>query len=200
MSESQNSDLGPAAAPGGLLRDPVAELNLEILEVHVGSLPALQCQWRRLSGAARLRLASCPFLLVEAGFAQPEVWARLPNLGVHEAMPLRALLARRSALPAPLLHRVLLLAWHMARANRSKARIALGMSGTCAGVIACCRLTDLEALAERRPGWIRPRWDQQAELWGAWLAAAANDSPLELERLQLWGLQMLAAEVRRQRS
>jgi hypothetical protein len=200
MSESQYVDVGPAGAPDGFLRDPIAELNLEILETHIGTVPTLQCKWRLLSGASRLRLASCPFLLVEAGFTQPDVWARLPNLGVHEATPLRTLLARRSALSTPLLHRVLLLAWHMARANRSKARIALGMSGPCAGVIAGCRLADLEALAERRPGWIRPRWDQHAELWEAWLAAAANESPLDLERLQLWGLQMLAAEVRRQRA
>jgi hypothetical protein len=171
---------------------------MEILESHCGSLPGLRCEWHALSGAARLRLAGCPFLLVEAGFTRPDLWTRLPDLGVHEAVPLRTLLARRSALSAPLLRRVLLLAWHMARANRSKARIALGMSGTCAGVIAGCRLADLEVLAERRPGWIRPRWDQHAKVWRAWLAAAAKESPLDLERLQLWGLQMLAAEVRRQ--
>lgn len=198
MSEAQNSELGPAGAPEGALHEPLAELNMEILEFHIATAPALQAKWHALSGAARLRLACCPFLLVDAGFAQPERWARLSNFGVHETVPLRTLLASRSVLSTPLLRRVLLLAWHMARANRTSARIALGMSGTCAGVVADCRLADLEALAERRPGWIRPRWNQHSDVWRAWLSAAAKESPRRLEGLQLWGLQMLAADVRRQ--
>ena len=198
MTESQYFEVGPAGAPDGALRDPIAELNMEILESHIATVPGLQDKWQALSRVARLRLAGCPFLLVDAGFAQPELWARLPIFGVHEAVPLRTLLASRSALSTPLLRRVLLLAWHMARANRTSARIALGMSGSCAGVVAGCRLADLEALAERRPAWIRPRWDQHPEVWQAWLSAASKESPRGLERLQLWGLQMLAAEVRRQ--
>ena len=65
-----------------------------------------------------------------------------------------------------------------------------GLCGQC--------LADLEALAERRPAWIRPRWDRQSDVWRAWLSAASKESPRGLERLQWWGLQMLAAEVRRQ--
>jgi hypothetical protein len=180
------------------LRDSIAELNLEIVETHLVSMPGLQGNWQALSGAARLRLAGCPFLLADAGFAQPELWSRFPTSGVREALPVRALLANRSALSAPLLRRVLLLAWHIARADRGCARIVLGMSGSCAGVVAGCRLAELEALAERRPGWIRPRWDRHADLWRSWLTAASRESPRGLECLQLWGLQMIAAEVRRQ--
>jgi hypothetical protein len=198
MTESRYLEVGPPGAPDGALRDPIAELNMEILESHIAMEPGLQGGWHALNGAARLRLAGCPFLLVDAGFTQTELWARLPIFGVREAVPVRTLLASRSALSTPLLRRVLLLAWHMARANRTNARIALGMSRSCAGVVAGCRLADLEALAERRPAWIRPRWDQESEVWRAWLSAASKESPRGLERLQLWGLQMLAAEVRRQ--
>ena len=56
---------------------------------------------------------------------------------------------------------------------------------------------DLDALAERRPAWIRPRWDQHPDFWPVWLSAAAQEAPRGLERLQLWGLQKLAADVRR---
>ena len=198
MNEPKYFEVGPAGARDDAVRESIAELNLEILESHVGTVPGLQGRWLALSGAARLRLAGCPYLLVDAGFTQPELWARLPNLGVHEAVPLRTLLASRSALSTPLLRRVLVLTWHIARANRTSARIALGMSRSCAGVVAGCRLADLEALAERRPGWIRPRWDQHSEVWRAWLTAVTKESPRGLERLQLWGLQMVAAEVRRQ--
>jgi hypothetical protein len=197
MSESHNFGVGRSGAPKCELHEPLVELNMEILHSHIATVPGLQNQWRALSVPARLRLAGCPFLLADAGFAQPQRWGRLPNLAVHETLPLRALLANRSVLPAPLVRRVLVLAWQMARENRPNARIALGMNRVCAGIVAGSRLADLEALAERRPGWIRPRWDQHCNVWRAWLNAAAKESPRRLEVLQLWGLQMLAAEVRR---
>ena len=198
MTESQYFNASLGVPPDATLLDPIAELNAEILDAFAGAAAGLQWQWRALSEDARLRLARCPFLLVDAGFARPELWASLPSVGVHEALPLRTLLAQRGSLATPLLRRVLLIAWHMARANRSGARIALGMSASCASVVAGCRIADLEALAERRPAWIRPRWDDRPDVWRAWLSAAAQESPHGLERLQLWGLQMLAADVTRQ--
>lgn len=196
MTEWQYLDAGQGGMLDDALCDPIVELNAEILETFAGTAIGLQWQWQALGTAARLRLAHCPFLLVDAGFARPELWASLPRVGVHEAMPLRMPFANRGSLTTPLLRRVLLLAWHMARANRTGARIALGMSGACASIVAGRRLADLEALAERRPAWIRPRWDDRPDVWRAWLSAAAQNSPRELERLQLWGLQMLAADVR----
>lgn len=196
MSESQNFKVGREGTPEIELHE-LAELNMEILQSHIVTAANLRAQWHALSAPARLRLAGCPFLLVDAGFAAPERWGRLPNLAVHETMPIRALLTSGSVLSTPLVRRVLLLAWHMTRANPASARIALGMSRRCAGIVADCRLTDLEGLAERRPGWIRPRWDQHSDVWRAWLNAAGRESPRPLEALQLWGLQMLAAEVRR---
>jgi hypothetical protein len=71
------------------------------------------------------------------------------------------------------------------------------MGERCLGVVVACRFADLEALAERRPSWIRARWAERPELWRAWLAAAALESPLELELMQLWGLQMIAADLAR---
>lgn len=198
MLESPNFELGSGHAPVGAVDDLIADLNAEILEAHAGSAPGLQRQWRTLSDAARLRLAQSPFLLVDAGFARPELWANPPNFAVHEALPLRTLLADRSALATPLLRRVLSLAWYVARNNRMAARIALGMSAGCASSVARWRQVDLDALAERRPAWIRPRWDQHPDFWPAWLNAAAQEAPRGLERLQLWGLQKLAADVRRQ--
>jgi hypothetical protein len=198
MFESPYLEVGSGHAPIGAVDELIADLNAEILEAHAGTAPGLQQQWRTLGGAARLRLAHCPFLLVDAGFARPELWADPPTFAVHEALPLRTLLANRSALAAPLLRRVLSLAWYVARNNRMAARIALGMSAGCASSVARWRQMDLDALAERRPAWIRPRWDQHPDFWHAWLSAAAQEAPRRLECLKLWGLQKLAADVRRQ--
>jgi hypothetical protein len=196
MNETYNYEMAQTWASDEALRAPIMELNAEILATRIGAAPDFRGQWSALDGAARQRLAHCPFLLVDAGFARLQLWGGLPDMGVHEASPPRSPQAS-TPLSTPLLRRVLLLAWHMARSNRAGARVALGMSASCASVLADYRLADLEALAERRPAWIRLRWEQQAGVWRAWLSAAAQPSPRGIERLQLWGLQTLAAEVRR---
>jgi hypothetical protein len=179
------------------LPNPLAELNVEILEVLASSHSSLQWQWRALGEAARVRLAQCPFLLVDAGFSRPRLWPGLAGAGVHEAPPSLPTPSQRCPLSTPLLRRVLLYAWHLARANPANARTALGMCEVCLRVVAASRFADLEALAERRPAWIRVRWDDRPDIWRAWLTAAAQESAAELELLQLWGLQMLAADMRR---
>lgn len=179
--------------------EPLAELNFEVLDALLGVGSTLGWRWRALGDEARVRLARCPFLLVDLGGAQPQRWSSLTRVGVHEAQPVSALLAQRGPLPTPLLRRVLLFAWHLARANRLAARITLGMGAPCAALVAACRFADLEALAESRPAWILPRWHDRTEIWQGWLAAAAEESPRGLENLQLWGMQMLAADVIGQR-
>lgn len=195
MTESHYLPAGSTSVWDAGILEPLAELNLEVLDALAGAAAGLRWPWRALGEAARQRLARCPFLLVDAGFARPELWAGLPRVGVQEGLPPAAATEPHGPLATPLLRRVLLFAWHLARANRLAACIALGMSAPCAGLVAACRFADLEALAERRPPWIRPRWDDRPGVWQAWLAAAAQESPRALESLQLWGLQMLAADV-----
>jgi len=193
---SQNANFTPHSGRTESLPNPLAELNAEILEVLAGTLSGLQWQWRALGEAARARLAQCPFLLADAGFNRPRLWSGLAGAGVHEALPPARAQQQRCALPTPLLRRVLLYAWHLARANPTGARVTLGMCGACLRLVAASRLSDLEALAERRPAWIHVRWDDRPEIWRAWLNAAAQEPADELECLQLWGLQMLAADMR----
>ena len=195
MIEPQYIATPAAGAWDTTILEPLAELNFEVLDTLAGAAGSLSWRWRALSDDARARLAHCPFLLVDLGAAQPQLWSKLPRVSVHEPQPVSALLAQRGPLPTPLLRRVLLFAWHLARANRLAARITLGMSGPCAALVTACRFADLEALAEQRPAWIRPRWHDRPEVWQAWLGAAAEESPRGLENLQLWGLQMLAADV-----
>jgi hypothetical protein len=204
MLELQYLDTRLSCSWDSSLLAPMTELNAEILETLFGAAPrtgaagnaaSLQWRWRALGEPARLRLAHCPYLLLDAGFATAETWAGLRRAGVHESAPVSATPESRSPFAAALIRRVLHFAWHLARSNAPGARIALGMSVDCVAVVARCRLVDLEALAEHRPAWIRPRWAELPGLWQAWLESAALESPRQLERLQLWGLQALAAEV-----
>src|SRR5258706_7138161 len=139
----------------------ISELNTEILEAMFGATAragiagdasGLQWRWRELGEPARLRLAHCPYLLLDAGFAAAETWAGLGRAGVHEAMPAPAAPGTSAPLAAALIRRVLHFAWHLARCNSPGARIALGMSLDCVTAGRRWPLAHLEALPGRPPG------------------------------------------------
>jgi hypothetical protein len=202
MNPTLFADSPPASRWDGALLEPLAELNEEVLEAMlapptpglVAAPGSLAWQWRGLAPEARRRAAGCPFLLLDLGLARPGLWSGAGchldtgALGVADAVPVARL--------APgLLNRALLFAWHLARSHRQAARITLGMGPQAAETLAARRLGELEQLALQQPGWLRPRWADRPALWQAWLAAAAFERTPELERLRLWGLQKLAAEV-----
>jgi hypothetical protein len=141
---------------------------------------------------ARRRLAHCPYLLLDAGFARPERW--LAAASVHERPAMAPLVAPALDCGVPLARRTLLLGWHLARCNRLAARVALGMTAECAERIAALRLEELEAIAETEPGWVRLRWEERVELWRPLLRAALHEGPERLAGLQMRGLQLLAAD------
>jgi hypothetical protein len=195
------------ALPGGrwdsALLVPVAELNLlmlEILRAAASDSPrtpprlvsGLQPMWLGLEEAAQLRLARCPYLLLDAGFAAPQRWAGLSfDSGVMDGAGQRAYFT--STAGVALVRRTLIFAWHLARSNRSSARLLLGMSAECAERIAASALKDLEALAELCPAWIVPRWEAQPAVWRQMLQAAIDGREAVLWQVQVRGVQLLAA-------
>lgn len=205
MSEPQFAGTVPAGRWDASMLEPLAEINEEVVEALTSAsagesaagavVGELRWRWQALDAAARLRLAHCPYLLLDAGFAHAELWAALPRASVNDAPLRRESASRLKPMPTPLIRRVLLLAWHLARANRFTARLALGMSSECAQLLATCRLADLEWYAQQRPAFVRPRWEDRPALWRALMAAAALEKSRDLERLQRWGLQKLAAEA-----
>jgi hypothetical protein len=44
--------------------------------------------------------------------------------------------------------------------------------------------------------WLRPRWPARVQVWRELLLAAVSGEVAALERARLWGLTLLAAEVR----
>jgi hypothetical protein len=90
---------------------------------------------------------------------------------------------------------VLVLGWHLARAERQVARVVLGMSTGCAERIAQLRLQDLDWLALHRPGLVRPRWERQPQVWRHLLLAARDPGTTQLTQVSLRGLQLMASGV-----
>jgi hypothetical protein len=153
---------------------------------------ALLLDWCALDAAAQRRLAQCPYLLLDAGFAEPARWQGMAGLAVHEAdAPCRehdSLVADQAWVA--LRRRTLLLGWHLARAQPLAARVLLGMSPASAQCIAARRLIELEELAEGAAR-MALRWERQPQVWRQ-LLAASHAPGEQLRWAQLRGLQLLA--------
>jgi hypothetical protein len=162
---------------------------------HAGGLvAAVSNVWRRLDAAARRRAASCPYLLLDAGFADVQRWggAGTQVSDVREGPP--RYFTVHAALEAARL--VFIYAWHVARTQPAAARLLLGMRAPCAAALGQCSLRQAFALADSHAAWLRPRWSARPEVWQELLAAAASGEELALERARLHGLTLLAAESR----
>jgi len=182
---------------------PVAEINGFMLEILRATATAdghssprlvsgLRELWCELNAPAQQRLASCPYLLLDAGFSCRERWERLaPERGVMDGGGARGYFA--SPRGVALVRRTLVFAWHLARSNRLTARVLLGMSAECAERIAASALRDLEALAELAPAWVAPRWEQQPAIWRQMIRAALDGRDAHFRQVQLRGVQLLAA-------
>ncbi len=180
---------------------PVREINEQVVEAlcaaagsAAGAPLAVLVRHEFLPAApeARRRLAACPYLLLDAGFADPGRWQAAAGVQERPGAPARDPAGFDCGVR--LARRALLLGWHLARANRLAARVALGMTAECAEQVALLRLDELDAIAEERRGWVRLRWEDRVELWRPLLRAARIDGRERLAGLQLRGLQLLAAE------
>lgn len=152
--------------------------------------------WRELDAAARRRAAACPYLLLDAGFADPLRWGTSPAQQVGDAgrIPYAAYFTVPAT--AEVARLVFTYAWHLARSQGSAARLLLGMPAPCAALIGHYTLSQIHALAETRLDWLKPRWPARVQVWRELLIAAASGETPALERARLRGLTLLAAETR----
>ena len=129
--------------------------------------------WRTLDAGARRQAADCPYLLVDAGFADGLRWqaAARPQVGdagdrVYAAFfstPARLRFSPASCSPTPGI-------W-----------CALSCCGTAVARhvgYQCCgdrpaHLPQIQALAESHTGWLTPRWPERVAIWRELLLAAA---------------------------
>jgi hypothetical protein len=152
-------------------------------------------QWRCLDARGRRRAAACPYLLLDAGFAEPGRWRGLPAPQVGDgAGAYGAFFTVPAATEVARL--VFMYAWHLARSDSAAARLLLGMPAPSAVLIARCTLRRIQTLAEGHLEWLKPRWPARVQVWRELLAAAAVGEGQALERARLRGLTLLAAEAR----
>lgn len=188
------------------LMGPVAEINEQLLEclrsMAVGDgapgfetprlLQSTQAHWRRLDATAMRRLAGCPYLLLDLRLAQPALWQRTTIDAVRDQPQQDAYFSAPAGVA--LLRRTLVLAWHVARSNRLMAALVLGMSPAVADSLGARRLCELEAIAERAPAWMTPRWERQPVVWRQMIEAACGSDTLALRAVTMRGWQLLARE------
>ncbi len=186
--------------------DAVADINRQCIDLlaamaaedarYCPSLFAGQTNcWVHLPDDARQRLAASPWLLVDAGFDEVSRWRCLEQRVVHDLPPQYAEPVFVGEGVGDFIRQVLILGWHLARAERQLARVVLGMSAPCAERISQLRLQDLYWLATHRPGWVRPRWERQPQVWRHLLIAARNPASTALTQVGLRGVQLMAAGV-----
>lgn len=179
---------------------PVAEINELLLGVLRARAREMQPQaprlvaelrelWRGVDDAALARLARCPYLLLDAGFAAPACWER----GVAEPGPQAAGIGYFDNWDGiAMVRHALVLARFLARSHRMQARVLLAMRPECADQLARRSLRELETLAGLAPAWIAPRWEARPLVWRQMLEAAMRGAGDELRRVQLRGLQLMA--------
>jgi hypothetical protein len=149
-----------------------------------------------LDPGARRRAASCPYLLLDAGFADPQrwLWARGYHVQDGERMPLEQYLTMPQA--TSLARLVFAYAWHLARTHGSAARMILGMSSRTTEILGTYTLRQMTDLAELHPQWLQPRWPAHVRMWRELLGSSMKGEGPLLEQARMRGLQLLAAEAR----
>jgi hypothetical protein len=167
---------------------PVSQSNLLLRQI--GDI------WRTLDTDARVRAATCPYLLVDVGFSDPLRWRWVGGQHIGDAA--RVTYGSFFTVPRSLTvaRQVFIYAWHLARSRSAAAQLLLGMPPQCTQLISACTLPQIHDLAERYPDWLRPRWPNRIKVWRELLLAAGSGEIIALESARMHGLQLLAAECR----
>ena len=163
--------------------------------IPCGLLHSLAELWRGLNAAARHRAAACPYLLLDAGFADPVRW-RTPSAQVGDGGTDHYACYFTVPAATEVARLVFIYAWHLTRSQPAAARLLLGMTAPSAALIARYTLRQIQALADGHPEWLRPRWPARVQVWRELLLAAVSGEATALERARLRGVTLLAAEVR----
>ncbi|HKT72796.1 MAG TPA: hypothetical protein VJQ47_07885 [Steroidobacteraceae bacterium] len=189
------------------LLDYLADLNEQCLELIAEHLMArapfaqsfgheLTDLWRNLDEGARRRLAACPYLLLDVGFADSWRWHRASASVVADREPVQFTSLFSGPQAAIVGRQVFLYAWYLARTRPIIARMLLGAPAHCVRLIGACTLRQIFELAERHPGWLRMRWLDRLPVWRELLTSAISGEGAAIERARMHGLQLLAGDLR----
>lgn len=143
----------------------------------------------------RERLAGIPHLLIDLNFRDVDWWRAVRTDSLRAvAMVDRASRAARPRMLA-LARASLMLVWHAAQTDRSRAMLMLGLSESLAVEFAGWSPDDVQRAAERQALRLKPRWVGRLETWQYWIHAVRSDDPETLRRAHVHGLQLLGVEL-----
>ena len=182
------------------VRAPLCDINETFLQllIDLARLPAepqsdfiaqLREQLKHLVEPVSVIAARAPVLLVDIKFRDREWWkraateapkGRLPPSWMPALPRQRALIVTRATLT---------LAWHLARTDRDCCVVLLGMSVAVMDIMRALSLREVDRIAERQAGHLRPRWEDRPALWRQVLGAA-TDTPGLARALALRSLQL----------
>jgi hypothetical protein len=152
--------------------------------------------WDQLDVASRRRAAACPYLLVDAGFADPYRWRWVGANRVGDREPVNYTAFFTALGATKVAHQVFTNAWYIARTQPIGAPLYLGMPLHCANLLRGCTMRQVTELANQHAGWLRPRWAGRVRIWRDLLAAAISGEGLALQMARLHGVQLLAMELK----
>ena len=201
--KAQRSELGrrsehAEALPFSRSLEPIYDLNRRVLALLAEHIDAgtqsdllgtsIGYALRHIDPSIRDQIALCPFLLVDASFGDGSKWKTLEVVPEYaEAASLETDPVRRVL---PLARATCGLSWCLVRTDPVAARLVLGVSIECAGVIARCGLTELHEVAARlvQFGGFKPRWHDRPEVWKRLIHLAQTKSrcPVAVHGLQLF--------------
>ncbi len=201
--EEESGDVSSARAASLRMFDTLAGLNYQCLELLARQAAASSTQafelgeviqwWRSLDEAARRRAADYPFLLLDAGFADPQRWQQLEDPRVNESNPAYA--AFFTVPDAVTVTRsVFVLASSMVMLHRTYASLALGMHPQCVRMIAAHSILEVQHMAEHSWKWLAPRWAQRPEVWRELLSAGAEGGEA-YRYARIYGMQLIEADL-----
>jgi len=141
------------------------------------------------------RAGSCPVLLLDLDFKDPDRWDRI-IAGMSLAAP-PALFTREAA--RSLLHEILMRASNLSHSAPHTARLFFGMAPKVAEALAKLTGEQLEHIAHEHAVHLRPRWEDRRSFWARLLEAATGSSEEALVDVQLHCLSLLGGELVPQR-
>jgi hypothetical protein len=183
----------------------LTELNLQCLEMMAAEqgtvyntrtggllLREVSHRWGNLDAEARRRAASCPYLLVDAGFGEPDRWLS-GRFTVQSSDTPAFFTGERCLIVA---RQVFLYAWYLSKTEKFDGRVLLGMSSGCMEALRSHTLLQVLELAERSTNWICPRWPHLVGFWRELLLAAKSGEFAALEAAKMHGIPLLAGDSR----
>lgn len=136
------------------------------------------------------RAGSCPVLLLDLDFNDPDRWDRI-IAGMSLVAP-PALFAKEAA--SPLLHEILMQAWSLAHGAPRAASLFFGMAPKVIEALAKLTGEELDRIAQAYAVHLRPRWEDRRVFWARLLEAATGTNDEALVDVQLHCLSLLGGE------